>query len=244
MSSLPASSMTVRIGITAHLDLVANEEGVGTLHYVASAPYVKAVRRAGAVPVLLPVVEPVDAEAMLDLVDALVITGGCDVDPTNYGAPAEPGLGPTDLVRDAADLAITRAAVQSNMPTLATCRGIQVLNVAMGGTLVQHVDDHMRIDLYNQAAHSVEIDPGSRLATILGTEAVGVNSLHHQVIDRLGRGVRAVAHNHDGQVEAIEIDDAPAVLGVQWHPELLRHRGDHLALFEDLVRQVLDLRRA
>ena len=244
MSSLPASSMTVRIGITAHLELVANEDGDGILHYVASAPYVKAVRRAGAVPVLLPVVEPADATAMLEVVDALIITGGCDVDPTNYGAPTEPGLGPTDPVRDAADLAITRAAVVCNMPTLATCRGIQVLNVAMGGTLVQHIDDHMRIDLYNQAAHSVEIDPGSRLATILGTEAVGVNSLHHQVIDRLGAGVRAVAHNPDGQVEAIEIDGAPAVLGVQWHPELLRHRGDHLALFEDLVQQVLDQRRA
>jgi putative glutamine amidotransferase len=190
------------------------------------------------------VVEPDDAAAMLAVVDALIITGGCDVDPTNYGAPAEPGLGPTDLVRDAADLAITRAAVVCNMPTLATCRGIQVLNVAMGGTLVQHVDDHMRVDLYNQAAHNVDIHPGSRLATILGTEAVGVNSLHHQVIDRLGRGVRAVAYNHEGQVEAIEIDNAPAVLGVQWHPELLRHRSDHLALFEDLVRQVLDLRRA
>ena len=244
MSSSPASSPTVRIGITAHLELVPNEDGDGILHYVASAPYVKAVRRAGAVPVLLPIVEPGDAAAMLDIVDALIITGGCDVDPTNYGAPAEPGLGPTDLVRDAADLAITRAAVVCNMPTLATCRGIQVLNVALGGTLVQHIDDHMRVDLYNQAAHSVDIDPKSRLATILGTEAVGVNSLHHQVIDRLGRGVRAVAHNHEGQVEAIEIDGAPAVLGVQWHPELLRHRGDHLALFEDLVRQVLDLRRA
>ena len=90
--------------------------------------------------------------------------------------------------------------------------------------------------------HAVEIDPASRLATILGTEAMGVNSMHHQVIDRLGPGVRAVAHNHDGHIEAIEIETAPAVLGVQWHPELMRHRGDHLALFEDLVRQVVSRR--
>ena len=238
------SSVTVRIGITAHLDLVPNEEGDGILHYVASAPYVKAVRRAGAVPVLLPVVEPVDVAAMLEVVDALIITGGCDVDPTNYGASAESGLGPTDLVRDAVDLAIAHAAIASNVPTLATCRGIQVVNVAMGGTLMQHVDDHMRVDLYNEAAHDVDIDPHSRLAKILGTGTAGVNSLHHQVIDQLGCGVRAVAHNHDGQVEAIEIDTAPAVLGVQWHPELLRHRADHLALFEDLVQQVLDRRLA
>ena len=184
--------------------MVIGDDGIGTLHYVASAPYVKAVRKAGALPVLLPVVETGDAAAMLEVVDALVITGGCDVDPTNYGAMAEPRLGPTDLARDAADLAITLAAVQSNVPTLATCRGIQVLNVAMGGTLVQHVDDHMRIDMYNQDVHTVDIDPGSRLATIVGTEIVGVNSLHHQVIDRLGPGVRAVAHNHDGHIEAIE----------------------------------------
>jgi putative glutamine amidotransferase len=239
MGSAPGA---IRIGITAHVEVVIGEDGIGTLHYVASAPYVKAVRKAGALPVLLPVVETGDAAAMLEVVDALVVTGGCDVDPTNYGAMAEPRLGPTDLARDATDLAITLAAVQSNVPTLATCRGIQVLNVAMGGTLVQHVDDHMRIDMYNQDVHTVDIDPGSRLATIVGTEIVGVNSLHHQVIDRLGAGVRAVAHNHDGHIEAIELDEAPAVIGVQWHPELLRHRDDHLSLFEDLVRQVRERR--
>lgn len=231
--------MHVRIGITAHLELVRNDDGDGSLHYVVSAPYVKAVRKAGALPVMLPIVEPADAPAMLQMVDALIITGGGDVDPAAYGAAPEPMLGATDLVRDAADLAIARAAVESNTPTLATCRGIQVLNVAMGGTLTQHVDEHMRVDLYNQDVHDVEIDPASRLATILGTEALGVNSMHHQVIDRLGPGVRAVAHNRDGHIEAIELDTAPAVLGVQWHPELLRHRGDHLTLFEDLVRQVV-----
>ena len=234
-----ASSGRVRIGITAHLEIVVPEAGDGSLHYVVSAPYVKAVRKAGAMPVLLPVVDPDDAAAMLEMVDALIITGGADVDPVNYNAPADPRLGATDRVRDAADLAITRAAVEANVPTLATCRGIQVLNVAMGGSLVQHVDEHMRIDMYNEDVHNVEIDPASRLASILGTSALGVNSMHHQVIDRLGDGVRAVAHNHDGHIEAIELETASAVLGVQWHPELLRHRGDHLALFEDLVHQVL-----
>ena len=234
-----APSRPVRIGITAHLEMVVPEEGDGSLHYVVSAPYVKAVRKAGAMPVLLPVVDPEDAAAMLEMVDALIITGGADVDPVHYNAPADPRLGATDPVRDAADLAITRAAVESNVPTLATCRGIQVLNVVMGGSLVQHVDEHMRIDMYNEDVHDVEIDPASRLASILGTSALGVNSMHHQVIDRLGDGVRAVAHNHDGHIEAIELETASAVLGVQWHPELLRHRGDHLALFEDLVHQVL-----
>ena len=236
---MPSGSRLVRIGITAHLEMVVHEDGDGSLHYVVSAPYVKAVRRAGALAVALPVVDPVDATGVLEMVDALIVTGGGDVDPSNYGAAADPLLGPTDLVRDAADLAITRAAVEANVPTLATCRGIQVLNVAMGGTLIQHIDEHMRTDMYNEEVHAVDIDPTSRLASILGTEALGVNSMHHQVIDRLGPGVRAVAHNHDGHIEAIEIAAAPAVLGVQWHPEMMRHRDDHLSLFEDLVHQVM-----
>jgi putative glutamine amidotransferase len=230
-------SSLVRIGITAHLDTVLMENGEPLLHYVAAAPYVKAVRLAGGFPVLLPVVEPGDAADVLGVVDALIVTGGCDVDPANYGASSEPLLGPIDAVRDAADLAIVRAAVADNTPTLAICRGIQVLNVAMSGTLVQHVDDHMRLDRYNEDVHTIDIDPASRLATIVGSSTIGVNSLHHQVVDRLGDGVRAVAHNHDGHIEAIEVEHAPAVLGVQWHPELLRHRDDHLVLFEDLVRQ-------
>jgi putative glutamine amidotransferase len=233
----------VRIGITAHVDIVRADDGAALLHYVAAAPYVKAVRKAGALPVVLPLVEPSDAAAVLGVVDALVVTGGCDVDPANYGAPPSTRLGPVDPSRDAADLAVVRAAVDVNMPTLAICRGVQVLNVAMSGTLFQHVDDHMVTDRYNHDVHTVDIDPTSRLATIVGTRQIGVNSLHHQVIDHLGPGVRAVAHNPDGHIEAIEIDHAPAVLGVQWHPELLRHRDDHLALFEDLVRQVRSMSR-
>src|SRR3954449_12261239 len=186
------SSTLVRIGITAHMEMAGSGDDAH-LHYVVSAPYVKAVRKAGALPVLLPVVETNDADALLDMVDALVITGGCDVDPAPYGQPPDPLLGPTDPGGDAADLAITCAAVGGNVPTLATCRGIQVLNVAMGGTLVQHIDEHMRVDMYNQDVHGVQIDAGSRLATILGTETIGVNSMHHQVIERLGAGVRAVA---------------------------------------------------
>jgi putative glutamine amidotransferase len=222
---------------------VQGADGELLLHYVASAPYVKAVRAAGALPVLLPVVEPEDAVAMLGLVDALIVTGGCDVDPANYGAAADAQLGPIDALRDTADLAMVRAAVAANVPTLAICRGIQVLNVAMSGTLIQHVDDHMVMAEYNQNVHLVDIESTSRLAGIVGERQLGVNSLHHQVIDRLGNGVRAVAHNRDGHVEAIEIDHAPAVLGVQWHPELLRHRGDHLTLFQDLVHQVQSRKR-
>ncbi len=226
-----------RVGIVGHIEAVTGEEGVAVEHFMAATAYVKAVHRAGALPVVLPVVDPGDVDALLDSVDAVVITGGCDVDPASYGHAPAAGLGPVDPRRDTSDLAIARAVVERNLPTLAVCRGIQIVNVALGGTLHQHVDEHMRLDQYNQDAHEVTIAPDSRLADIVGGGPLGVNTLHHQVIDTLGTGVRAVAHNQHGQVEGIEIDGAHNVLGVQWHPEFLRHRGEHLALFAQLVDQ-------
>ena len=223
------------VGIVGHITAVGGDEGVAVDHFMATTAYVKAVQRAGGVPVILPVVDPNDVDALLDAVDAVVITGGRDLDPSGYGRAPHPQLGPIDPVRDASDIAIARAVVARNQRTLAVCRGIQILNVALGGTLHQHVDDHMRLDQYNVNAHSVAIEPDSRLARIVRTETLGVNTLHHQVLDALGDGVRAVAHNEQGHVEGIEIDGAPNVLGVQWHPEFLRHRADHLALFQQLV---------
>jgi putative glutamine amidotransferase len=226
--------MTV-VGIVAHIDPVTGDEGIAMDHYMATVGYVKAVHKAGGTPVLLPVVDPADVDPLLDAVDAVVITGGRDLDPASYGHGVHPQCGPVDPRRDAADLAIARAVVARNQPTLAVCRGIQVMNVALGGTLVQHVDDHMQLEQYNLDAHTVTIDADSRLAGIVGTTTLGVNTLHHQVLDTLAAGVHAVAHNENGHVEAIEFADAPAVLAVQWHPELLRHRPEHLALFGQLV---------
>lgn len=224
-----------RVGIVGHIGAVIGDEDVAVDHFMATTAYVKAVYRAGGTPLVLSVVDPNDVDALLDAVDAVVITGGCDVDPTSYGQDPDERLGPIDPRRDASDLAIARAVVARNLSTLAVCRGVQILNVALGGTLTQHVDDHMRIDQYNIDAHTVKIDARSRLAKIVGTETLGVNTLHHQVLDALGNGVRAVAHNEHGHTEAIEIDGAPNVLGVQWHPEFLRHRADHLALFAQLI---------
>jgi putative glutamine amidotransferase len=223
------------VGIVGHIDPVVGDENIAMDHYMATVGYVKAVHRAGATPVILPVVDPGDVDGLLDAVDAVVITGGRDVDPTAYGAIPGADCGPIDPRRDAADLAVARALVARNVPTLAVCRGIQVLNVALGGTLEQHVDHHMQLDRYNLDAHEVTIEPDSRLAAIVGTTTLGVNTLHHQVLAELGEHVRVVARNADGHVEGIEIDGAPNVLAVQWHPELLRHRPEHLALFAQLV---------
>lgn len=223
------------VGIVGHIDPVTGDEAIAMDHYMATVGYVKAVHRAGATPVILPVVDPADIDGLLDAVDAVVITGGRDVDPAAYGHEVDAQCGPVDPRRDASDLAIARAVVARDFPTLAVCRGIQVLNVALGGTLDQHVDEHMQLDRYNVDAHVVTIDPGSRLAAVVGTTTLGVNTLHHQVLATLGDGVRVVARNEDGQVEGVEVEGAPNMLAVQWHPELLRHRPEHLALFAQLV---------
>lgn len=225
------------VGITAHVELVA-EPGDDTplRHHVAAVPYVKAVARGGGLPVILPIDDPELALELLARVDALVVTGGCDIDPEVYGAVREPQLGPTNLERDRADIDAVRIAIERDLPTLAICRGIQVLNVACGGTLQQHVEEHMQLERYNDDVHRVSIEPDSELAAIVGTVDLGVNTLHHQVIDAVGGGLRVIARNDDGHVEAVEVDGSPHVLGVQWHPELLRHRADHLALFEWLAR--------
>jgi putative glutamine amidotransferase len=200
-------------------------------------PYVKAVRRAGALPVILPVIDPDDRDeinSMLDAVDGVVVTGGCDVDPARYGADTAPETGPVDARRDDTEIALCRVLIERDLPTLCVCRGIQVLNVALGGTLVQHVPEHSRDDRYNETVHEVTLDSDSRIAKALGRSSLGVNTLHHQTIDRLGDRARAVAWADDGTVEAIEVDGAPHVLAVQWHPEMMRHRPEHLALFQQL----------
>jgi putative glutamine amidotransferase len=172
--------------------------GVAAGHAVL-APYVDAVLRSGAVPLMLPSVDEADAGRLVDAVDAVVLTGG-------------PDLG-QDRVRDAYESAVVRAAIASRTPLLAVCRGLQIINVALGGTLHSHIDGHLGIEI----RHRVDIVAGSRLAAAVGTCRLSTGSLHHQAIDRLGTGLCMVARAEDGTVEAIEM---PGVLAVQWHPEL------------------------
>lgn len=229
--------MAPLIGIVAHPARV-EEAGFQAPHAVTNLAYVKAVRKAGGIPLLVPLVEPGDARQWIARVDGVVLTGGFDIDPGAYGQPPHPETGTTDSVRDALDLAAARAAVDADVPMLAICRGVQVLNVAMGGTLVQHIDKHHDVERYNEVVHPVSVEPGSRLALWLGDEVgptFDVNTLHHQAVDTVAPGCRAVAWAHDDTVEGIEVEGARGVVGVQWHPELLRHLPDHLRLFQSLV---------
>jgi putative glutamine amidotransferase len=222
------------IGISAHQILVKEGE-VEAFHHAVNTAYIKAVRKAGGVPFLLPLVDKRDAETLLERVDGLVMTGGGDVDPENYGAAPDPHTSRVDPIRDGWDIALCRRAVERELPTLAICRGSQILNVALGGTLVQHIDDHFDIDHYNEVVHEVKLDPGSAVADWAGTTRLGVNTLHHQAVAAPGNGACVVALATDGTIEALEIEGKP-VVGVQWHPELMRHRPEHLALFQSLVR--------
>jgi putative glutamine amidotransferase len=203
--------------------------------------YVDAVLRAGGLPLVLPVLDPADAEEVLQTFDGLLLTGGGDIEPLRYGGAAIPEVREVDTGRDAFEFALVKAAAAAGIPVLGVCRGAQVLNVAMGGTLVQHLPDvsdqqHCVRDRFAEPVHDVRIEAGTRVAGIVGVDRLPVNSLHHQAVDALGAGLRAVAWAEDGVVEAIE-SIWPRMLGVQWHPELLPGRRGHDGLVGWLVAE-------
>jgi putative glutamine amidotransferase len=196
--------------------------------------YLKAIEAAGGMPVVLPPLG--DAEAFLDRLDGVVLSGGPDLDPGAYGAADRHAeLGPTEPDLDAFELALARAADERGVPILGICRGAQALNVARSGTLHQHVPAHRQTEPATATTHTVHVEEGSRLATLVGVRPLRVNSFHHQAVDVLGHGLRAVARAADGTVEAVEAPGPRLVLGVQWHAEGLVHQPRHRALFEAIV---------
>ena len=188
--------------------------------------YFDSVTASGGVAVLLPPQPDPDAaaDAVLKGLDGLILTGGLDVQPELYGAERHPRTDPPRPDRDAWELALFRGAEERRMPVLAICRGLQLVNVARGGTLHQHLPDALGTDRYRIgggvfASNEVHVDEGSRLAALVGTDPLDVHSYHHQGIDRLGQGLVATARTDDGLVQAFESEGEGYVLGVQWHPE-------------------------
>jgi putative glutamine amidotransferase len=202
--------------------------------------YVRALESAGLVPLAVPTMLAADrAAAALAAVRGLVLTGGEDVAPDRYGATPHPRLGDVDPIRDAAELALIAAARTRRLPVLAICRGIQILNVALGGTLYQDLDSERPGPVAHSdetSRHAVRVEPGSLLERTLRTRSASVNSRHHQAIRDLAPGLKAVAWAEDGVIEAAEPADAaaPWIVAVQWHPEDLTER----ALFEGFARAV------
>ena len=193
--------------------------------------YVRAVERAGGRALLVP---PDDEgiEEVLDAVDGLVFSGGGDLTPETYGAEADPATKVTNPERDRGELALLTAALERDLPVLAICRGVQVLNVVRGGEIVQHLPDVLghgehRAVVGEWSEHPVRVDPSSRLEEVHGS----VKSHHHQGLGRIGEGLREVAWAEDGVVEAVEDPEKPFVVGVLWHPEA----GEDQRLFDQLV---------
>ncbi len=187
--------------------------------------YGEAVRRAGGIPILIGPGEPRLAE-LLTRLDGLVLAGGGDIDPARYGAEPHERLYGVHAERDAQELQLVREVCASHLPTLAICRGLQVLNVALGGTLIQHLPDVVgetvlhRVPPRGPVPHVVQLAENSRLAGILQATEFSAASWHHQAIQTPGQGLRIAAHAPDGVIEAVEVESHPWLLGVQWHPEL------------------------
>jgi putative glutamine amidotransferase len=200
------------------------------------AAYVDAVARAGGRAVLVPPTSD-GIDETLDAVDGLIFSGGADLDPELYGQEAHPETFGIQEERDRAELALLEGALERDMPVLAICRGSQVLNIARGGDLVQHLPDVVGDEKHKHtpgtfADHEIELEDGTRLATLLGDRAP-VKSHHHQGFGRIGDGLRVAAHAEDGTIEAVEASDRRFALGVLWHPEA----GEDMKLFEELVEQ-------
>jgi putative glutamine amidotransferase len=205
--------------------------------------YVEALERAGGRPLLVP---PADGglDETLDALDGLVFSGGSDLEPETYGQEVHPQTQGVVHERDEAELALLSAALERDMPVLAICRGSQVLNVALGGDLVQHLPEVVGDEKHKHtsgvfADHDVELDPGTRIGALLGDRAP-VKSHHHQGFGRLGEGLVVSGHADDGTIEAVEDPSRRFTLGVLWHPEA----GDDLKLFEELVREAREYREA
>ncbi|MGY1527532.1 gamma-glutamyl-gamma-aminobutyrate hydrolase family protein [Streptomyces sp. MN3] len=182
------------------------------------AGYPRLVQRAGGLAAMLPPDASEHAAAAVARLDGLVIAGGPDVEPVHYGAEPDPRTGPPARARDAWELALIRAALERGVPLLGICRGMQLLNVALGGTLVQHIDGHAEVPgVFGR--HPVKPVPGTRYAEAV-PEETSVPTYHHQAADRLGTGLIPSAYAEDGTVEAVERPDGPWVVGVQWHPEM------------------------
>jgi putative glutamine amidotransferase len=215
------------VGITCGT-LAAAE--IGGRRQALSVAYSQAVERAGGVPILLPVMtEPEVTARYLDVLDGLLLSGGVDIAPVRYGQEPHPKLGEVDADRDATELPLLREALARDLPVFGICRGIQTLNVALGGTLYQDLPSESPSDIHHQQgdrqiprsqpSHPIRITPGSRLRAIVGAEEMPVNSMHHQALREVAEELIVSACAADGVIEAVEMPSRRYVVAVQFHPE-------------------------
>jgi putative glutamine amidotransferase len=205
----------------------------------ANRSYSEAVRRAGGVPVLLPLGgDEVEVRTAMAAAQGLLLTGGVDLDPGVYGAERQPECGEVDRPRDELDRLALAEALRRDLPVLGICRGAQALAAFLGGTLHQDIPRHRQTEARNVPTHDVQVEEGTRLAQIVGAGIVRVNSFHHQAVRDVPPGYRVAAQAADGTIEAVEAEDGRFRVGVQWHPEdMAAECARQHALFEAMVRE-------
>ncbi|MDE2856159.1 MAG: gamma-glutamyl-gamma-aminobutyrate hydrolase family protein [Chloroflexota bacterium] len=231
-----------------------SEEYIKSRHYDAffstPAPYVDAVRRAGGMPLLIPPSED-DSARILPLLDGVVVTGGTDIDPAEYGGDRwNPHVLPADRERDRGELGLLRRLLdEGETPLLCICRGLQALNVAAGGTLHEHIPDIRDEDIHRNEAglwalQEVHVERDSLIAEVMGLTRLHTSSGHHQAVKQVAPGLRVAARAADGIIEALELPGHPWLIAVQWHPEVTAERDpSQQALFDALVAKALERQR-
>ncbi len=223
--------------------------GITTLHrnqenrFNILATYVDAVRRAGGIPLLIPPGDP-NQDHLVAALDGFIFSGGGDIDPSLYGGKNHPTIFKVFPKRDASEIDLTRRIIQQQKPTLFVCRGIQILNVTLGGTIIEDIPGAIGEEIIHRAPerkpseHLIRVDPHSSLAKILGKTEFNAASWHHQSIKELAPGLKIVAHAPDGTIEGVEMPGCPWCIAVQWHPEITAAEDPiQQRLFDELVRQ-------
>lgn len=223
--------------------------GLRRIDALTGLNYSEAVAQFGGLPLMVANLSPELAEDYLNGIDGVLLTGGVDVDPTFFGEEPHPLLGLVDLSRDHFELALYRAARARGLPVLGICRGHQLINVASGGTLHQHIPalpktvQHEQLGIGGSPSHGVVLEPTSILAEAFAQERIRTNSYHHQAVHKLGKGLRVTGRSADGLAEVVESTEGSFVLGVQWHPEMsFQAFPEQAAPFRAFMRAVEEAR--
>lgn len=217
----------------------------------APDPAIQAITKSGGIPIILPSIDPADAESYIDLFDGVLMLGGFDVDPTFYNEEPHYELGETYRKRDLFEIALLKASIKAGKAVMGICRGMQVINVALGGTLYQDLSEdpeaklkHTQLAPGNLPTHHVNVDQSSLLQNLTG-ERCYVNSRHHQAIHQVASGLQVVARADDGVVEAVESKSSNQILAVQWHPEnMFKHNAEAQAIFGTFIQRSAEVQQS